>query len=295
MAQIRVRNLMRILAAVVSVYFTIVWGAPSPSTSNSPGQNQNQNEQSHANNSAPISQQQTEQHNLPSILPSNINGSIGPSIVEAEREALERLLIETGMKSIVNDTGIDLSSDDDSLRTPTGSSIITDPSLLADLKRYTQLSAIAYCPSDVILEWTCTPCLTSPSLQHTTSTHSFHHTLLGISGFTAIDTERRLIIVVFRGTFLTRNWVQNFMTVPVPAPGIVGSEGSQMWAWIHVGFLAAYHGVRDQVRQIITSLRNQHEGFEVVFTGHSLGGALGTVAIIDFATNPIDEELKPSQ
>jgi alpha-beta hydrolase superfamily lysophospholipase len=66
------------------------------------------------------------------------------------------------------------------------------------------------------------------------------------------------------------------ITTPVPQ-----FYGQNALCQIGVGWLAAWNEVRDVVVEAVNRTSTANPGFRVLTTGHSLGGALATVAGID--------------
>jgi hypothetical protein len=94
-----------------------------------------------------------------------------------------------------------------------------------------------------------------------------------------VDTDD--LVVSFRGTEFDNplDVLTDLNATPVPW---VLPDGRAVSNAVHGGFAGAYLAVRDQ---LITVLRSEQrasgDGTRVYFTGHSLGGALATIASID--------------
>ena len=74
----------------------------------------------------------------------------------------------------------------------------------------------------------------------------------------------RTLYIVFEGTNSLRDWVRNFNKELVPTP----------FGKIHKGFYTAYNDCKDWIYKQIKDFNPK----KVVFTGHSLGGAIASVA-----------------
>ena len=89
-------------------------------------------------------------------------------------------------------------------------------------------------------------------------------------GWMAQDGHR--LIVAFRGTQTPADWLKNLDFIPAPYLPLPG-RGT-----VHQGFQQVYYAVRDS---ILAHLKTLTGITELLVVGHSLGGALATLAIPD--------------
>lgn len=93
-----------------------------------------------------------------------------------------------------------------------------------------------------------------------------------VTGLLALDNTNKLIVLSFRGSRSVENWIANLAADLTEISDICsGCEG-------HVGFVTSWRSVADTIREQVQNAVNEHPDYRVVFTGHSLGGALATIA-----------------
>jgi hypothetical protein len=98
----------------------------------------------------------------------------------------------------------------------------------------------------------------------------------------SVEDATNTVFVAFRGTCKTKNWLTNFKALQQNWDGME----------VHCGFLKAYkklqHGLLDLVAKVVESLVSRGRQVHLVSTGHSLGGALASLFIVDSKKVPVD-------
>ncbi|MEB3269711.1 MAG: lipase family protein [Leptolyngbya sp.] len=94
------------------------------------------------------------------------------------------------------------------------------------------------------------------------------------------------VFLAFRGSEDQTDWLNNFQFRQKTYP--YGDESSTEIRF-HRGFMAAYFAVRDRVTEVM----KQYPQAAMVVTGHSLGGALATVAALDLQYNITQHTQQP--
>jgi len=138
-----------------------------------------------------------------------------------------------------------------------------------DLTRYLFNAYASYCTSAPanLWTWNCYWCNKS----QTTTVATTWSGGADMFGYMAVTPGE--IWVSFRGTVRgsIRNWIQNLEFAFVDYPYCVDCE-------VHSGFYEAYLSVSDIVTNGVLKLSRQYPGYKIRLTGHSLGGALATLA-----------------
>ncbi|ORZ37625.1 Alpha/Beta hydrolase protein [Catenaria anguillulae PL171] len=145
------------------------------------------------------------------------------------------------------------------------------------LRDFGQFSAVAYCATGSNLgNWACgKACNARVRSARFTNLLSGEDTL----GYVAIRPNQGQIVVSFRGSNNAGNWADNLNLIRTNYPygRLPGSDGAS----VHQGFVDAYRPVRSATQNALRNAVSANPGFQVVFTGHSLGGALATLAATD--------------
>nr|QNL09438.1 lipase TDL2 [Thermomyces dupontii] len=143
---------------------------------------------------------------------------------------------------------------------------------------FAQYSAAAYCAENndapVGSNVTCSENV-CPKVEEADATflYSFEDSGLGdVTGLLALDNTNKLIVLAFRGSRSIENWIGNLIVGLRDIDDICsGCEG-------HTGFVASWKSVANTLRGQVENAVKEHPDYRVVFTGHSLGGALATIA-----------------
>ncbi|KAB5547318.1 Alpha/Beta hydrolase protein [Coniochaeta sp. 2T2.1] len=157
--------------------------------------------------------------------------------------------------------------------TISGRASITD-SDLSKMKLFSQYSAAAYCNSGNAAGQavTCSGNACPQVAANGAKTYkTFAGILTDIQGLIAVDPTSKLIVVTFRGSSSVRNWISNIVFAFSSCSLVSGCQ-------VHTGFNAAWAEVSSSVKSGVTAALKANPGFAVVATGHSLGGAVATLA-----------------
>ncbi|KAI0124204.1 Alpha/Beta hydrolase protein [Xylariales sp. AK1849] len=100
---------------------------------------------------------------------------------------------------------------------------------------------------------------------------TFAGVVTDVEGFVATDETNKLIVASFRGTHSIRNWITDFVFTQSPC-------NITALCLLHDGFYDAWLEVADDVTTAVATAAAAHPDYAIVFTGHSLGAAVATVA-----------------
>lgn len=148
--------------------------------------------------------------------------------------------------------------------------------ILDQLQFFSQYSAAAYCLSNNNSPNTKITCpqgnCARVEAANTSTLTEFENSLVSdVTGFVATDTTNNLIVLSFRGSRSVRNWITN---VNFPAgPTTICAD-----CLAHNGFWISWLEAQKNVLDAVAKARAQYPNFKIVSTGHSLGGALASLA-----------------
>ncbi|KAF5379658.1 hypothetical protein D9615_005772 [Tricholomella constricta] len=136
----------------------------------------------------------------------------------------------------------------------------------------------------------------------------FSNAMTDIQGFVARDSKRKEIVIAIRGrhfrmihpchpkidsigrsaSIVDLLLDTQVLLVPLITPGVSAPPGTK----VHTGFLVAWNSIVVQVLAIVTQQLKAHFGYSLVTVGHSLGGALATLAAVTLKQNFPETEIR---
>ncbi|KAJ9087744.1 hypothetical protein DSO57_1030192 [Entomophthora muscae] len=140
------------------------------------------------------------------------------------------------------------------------------------VKDYVRYAHLNYCSDKQLKKWDCRGCKQVPNGRFVSS---FDSLVQGGHGYVAVDRERKRIVISFRGTDNKRNVLMDLLLVRQPL-----SYANDKDVTVSKGFLSTMESL-----DFITPLQRligggQYSDYKIAFVGHSLGGAVASLALI---------------
>lgn len=111
-----------------------------------------------------------------------------------------------------------------------------------------------------------------------TASLTFSLPLFHTSGYVAVDAPRKLIVVAYRGTIL-RDLVS--VAANFASRGFQRAAAYCPGCRVAIGYLTEFNESRQFVIPAVEAALLANPKFQVVTTGHSLGGAVATIAALE--------------
>lgn len=124
---------------------------------------------------------------------------------------------------------------------------------------------------------------TCPRPNGNTLVSTYYDSTTDTYGYLARDDERLELIATFKGTASATNFLTDAAVtlVQCSSPGVQYPVG----ALCHTGFQTAYNSVSSQVLALVRAQLALHPKYTIRVTGHSLGGALASLAAVSLKSN----------
>ncbi|KAK7197889.1 lipase [Novymonas esmeraldas] len=164
------------------------------------------------------------------------------------------------------------------------------PYRFVEADRSHNFARASYCLTPSVMSWNCGRiCRRVPGFYAFTI---FQHEVFDTFGYAGVDTVNQQIVLAFRGSVTLMNWLQDLSFVPIPY-NTAPSCGRA--CRVHMGFQNSYLSVRPQVNMAVMRLLGEFPGYQVLVTGHSLGGAMAVLAAVDVQEqfNKMPQSTKP--
>ena len=147
---------------------------------------------------------------------------------------------------------------------------------------YMQYSTAVYCPTTVTSKsWNCGP-RCEGDLIGTVIEESIQDSDTQAAAFVATHHGRKTIVAVFRGTQSVQSFIQDIQILTTPPEFELPFIAKPSNIRVHYGFHSSYMNIRLETQGPLQALAKRYPDYEIVFTGHSLGGAMASLASVDF-------------
>jgi pimeloyl-ACP methyl ester carboxylesterase len=133
-------------------------------------------------------------------------------------------------------------------------------------------SAAAYCAPASVTSWSCQFCAHRPL----TDVVYLYNASTETAGFVAFDAAAARVVVSFRGTVTSEEWIEDFdLRLVDPATGALCGANSSEVCVARGFYFDAYVSLR---AQLVAALARFPASAPLVFTGHSLGAVVAEYA-----------------
>ncbi|KAH7165728.1 lipase [Dactylonectria macrodidyma] len=145
---------------------------------------------------------------------------------------------------------------------------------LANFQFYAQHSAAAYCNygAKAGAKISCGGYCPTVESDGAVIVASFGGSATGIAGYVSTDATRKEIVISIRGSSNIRNWITNLDFGQDSCSSLTSGCG------VHSGFQNAWDEIAAAAKAAVVKARTANPSYTVVSTGHSLGGAVATLA-----------------
>ncbi|KAG2097543.1 Alpha/Beta hydrolase protein [Suillus discolor] len=118
----------------------------------------------------------------------------------------------------------------------------------------------------------------------------FINPITGTQGFIARDDTRKELVVAFRGSREITSAIidTSLLLSPLRGPGLPENTD----AHVHTGFLYAFRSVGDRVLNVLREQFKEYPQYDVTVSGHSLGGAIASIAALSIRNSFPDAALR---
>ncbi|RKO87429.1 Alpha/Beta hydrolase protein, partial [Blyttiomyces helicus] len=155
-----------------------------------------------------------------------------------------------------------------------------------DLDLHAYYMSAAYCLAPVVKDWSCGSRCGGPT-SGTQVWKYFDEDFLtqNVVGYVATNNNMNAIIVAYRGTLSPQNALVDIDLLYQSQPNSTfsSSQSPPANAFVHSGFQNAYAASANDVIGTLKNLlsQSQFSNYEIHVVGHSMGGAIASVATLD--------------
>ncbi|KAH6683958.1 Alpha/Beta hydrolase protein [Halenospora varia] len=105
-----------------------------------------------------------------------------------------------------------------------------------------------------------------------------------VTGFVATDHTNKLVVISFRGSSTTKNFITDVVYEQVESDLCQDCK-------VHKGFWYSWTEARNNTLTALTNIAKSNSGYKMIVTGHSLGGAIATLCAAEIRKSGMDAAL----